>query len=881
MIRIEPDGDRFAIRASAYSRILYQVCRSTPGMRWEDNAWRGYPDAIEVVQRRCAQYRTTVVGKVPEPGAPKISPFSPSLAGLYEYQREAVLTGLAHADDGFLLGLDVGLGKAQPIDEPVLTPTGWRPIGELRPGDQVLGSDGRPTRVLSVHPQGRKEVFRVSFASGASTRCCANHLWSVYTPNDRVRGKPARVLSLKDIVAAGLYRKHAKNWFVPVAGVAQFAKQPRMKLEPYLVGALIANGSLTATSIGHSGGDDQRKLMPLPPACMWGNSQDGVHAGIIPSTRGEPNVVRDELARLKLVGTVSETKFVPPPYLTASPEDRLAMLQGLMDNDGTVGADGMVIEYNTVSRQLAEDVAFLARSLGAVTRTSTRIPTFVYKGVRKNGQRDYRVRLSMPADTVPFRLPRKVARFKPRTKYPPANAIAAVEPCGTAACTCIRVAAKDQLYVTNDFIVTHNTVCAFRVLRAIAKYASEGRPASFVVICPAFVTGTWQDEAVKWKWKGDVVVLKGTKIAPETKLRPQRHTIYVVNASIVHAWVDKLLETNPIGLVIDEIHMFQGDAEKSRRTAAVLQLREQCRYAIGLTGTPDPNRIKSLYPIFNILSPGRFGPNIYEFGRRYCAGTREEVAPGKVVWKFDGVSNEEELKRRLEFCLFRRTKAEVASELPPLTRQITPIDVGKSKRKATGLILNGKVNKKALRSELAMAGVAKIPAVVEMVEADVKAGSSVVVGTYRRAVAEEIGAKLAHLDAIVVHGELTTERRKKLIATQPKVLVATIDSVGVGINTLTYASVGIVAEMTYEPWELAQFEGRFHRRGQHSPVLIRYPIARGSIDEHVRDVVLTKMKLSEKPIGTAGDKMVDDFGATVSVDKVLDDLCERLMKEDE
>jgi hypothetical protein len=70
-------------------------------------------------------------------------------------------------------------GRAQPVDEPVMTPDGWRPIGSLRVGDLVIGSDGAPTVVLGVYPQGRRAVFRVSVEGGASTRACAEHLWTV------------------------------------------------------------------------------------------------------------------------------------------------------------------------------------------------------------------------------------------------------------------------------------------------------------------------------------------------------------------------------------------------------------------------------------------------------------------------------------------------------------------------------------------------------------------------------------------------------------------------------------------------------------------------------------------------------------------------------
>jgi phosphate starvation-inducible PhoH-like protein len=91
-------------------------------------------------------------------------------------------------------------GRSQPISTPVLTPSGFRPIGNLRVGDLVTGSNGQPTPVIGVYPQGRREVFRLSAQDGATTLCCAEHLWHVFTASDRRRGKPGRVLETRDMI---------------------------------------------------------------------------------------------------------------------------------------------------------------------------------------------------------------------------------------------------------------------------------------------------------------------------------------------------------------------------------------------------------------------------------------------------------------------------------------------------------------------------------------------------------------------------------------------------------------------------------------------------------------------------------------------------------
>src|SRR3982751_309055 len=85
-------------------------------------------------------------------------------------------------------------GRAQPLTAKVLTPDGWRRIGDLTVGDLVVASDRLPTPVLGVYPQGRKEIYRVTTQDGGSTLACGEHLWTVRTPDDRGHRRPRRVV---------------------------------------------------------------------------------------------------------------------------------------------------------------------------------------------------------------------------------------------------------------------------------------------------------------------------------------------------------------------------------------------------------------------------------------------------------------------------------------------------------------------------------------------------------------------------------------------------------------------------------------------------------------------------------------------------------------
>lgn len=163
------------------------------------------------------------------------------------------------------------------------------------------------------------------------------------------------------------------------------------------------------------------------------------------------------LKTYKLMGCRSECKFIPKPYVFASPSDRLALLRGLFDTDGHVIKEGTTVEYSTSSSELASDVAFVARSLGAVVRVSRRFPRYPYLGQVRDGLLSFRLMVSFPRDDlIPVASDKHLARWRLRKKEK-LRTIEQIIPAGSAQCVCIQVESPDRLYVTRDFIVTHNT----------------------------------------------------------------------------------------------------------------------------------------------------------------------------------------------------------------------------------------------------------------------------------------------------------------------------------------------------------------------------------------------------------------------------------------
>ncbi|MFC6659291.1 LAGLIDADG family homing endonuclease [Deinococcus multiflagellatus] len=278
-------------------------------------------------------------------------------------------------------------GRAQPLTSQVLTPLGWREMGSLEVGDHVIGSDGRPTRVVGIYPQGDKDVYRVTFSDGVSVECCEEHLWTVHTPSDKRRGRPGRVLETREMMG-NLKTAHQHRYEIPLlSGPASFPEQP-VPLEPYALGLLLGDGCTTcATTPGFSSADPElvqalevalNDQAPEPVLALAHKDRYDYTVRHTAGGRGGQriaNPVTTALRTLGLDGKTSAQKFVPAVYKHNAPAIRLAVLQGLLDTDGgpvTQAGRSCRVQYTTTSAQLADDVTELVQSLGGVVHRRVR-----------------------------------------------------------------------------------------------------------------------------------------------------------------------------------------------------------------------------------------------------------------------------------------------------------------------------------------------------------------------------------------------------------------------------------------------------------------------------------------------------------------------------
>ncbi|MEU2383472.1 PhoH family protein [Streptomyces sp. NPDC012461] len=364
-------------------------------------------------------------------------------------------------------------GRAQPVFTNVLTPDGWRPIGDLQVGDLVIGSNGEPTPVLGVYPQGQKDVYRVTAQDGSWTLCCGEHLWTVRTAADKRRNRPWRVLETQEMIG-DLRAAHARRYELPLLTAPVQLPRREIPMDPYALGLLLGDGCLTGSTTPSYATQDPELAVALASALPGVELR---HRGgpdyVLNRVKSPGDVVTLEnpvtrvLRELDLLRTRSTTKFVPDDYLHNSADVRLAVLQGLLDSDGgpvTQRDRTCRVQYTTTSILLRDDVIALVRSLGGVAYTRRRAAAGRKPGSARGRTVEYRcdthvVDIRLPDGIEPFRLSRK------RDEYHaaggggrPMRFIDSIEPAGCEETVCIQVAAEDSLYVTQDYLLTHNTL---------------------------------------------------------------------------------------------------------------------------------------------------------------------------------------------------------------------------------------------------------------------------------------------------------------------------------------------------------------------------------------------------------------------------------------
>lgn len=464
---------------------------------------------------------------------------------LRDYQTEAIDNVHAEWASGLNRTVVVhatGLGKGHPHDTPIQTPRGLRLFGDLRIGDQVFGSDGQPTTVTAIFERGELPTYRVGFSDHTSVLCDADHLWQV---RGRSHTSATRVLSTAELMTTDLKNGHSWRWRIPMTNAVR-RSEAALPIPAYTLGALIANGYLHGKGSPILSTPDE-SVAELIQAEGCSAFPRGV-VGYCP--RWIIYGVADAIKSLRL-NVPSPDKFIPQVYLEASIDQRIALLRGLMDADGSSRTGGRRSAcYFTTSEQLAHDVVTLVQSLGGTASTSKYDRTIEGKGI------EYGAWILTPSWLHPFGTNRKEQTSRPRRTFEPHRAITSIRYHGIMSVRCIKVAAADSLYlIGQEYIVTHNT----DVIAQLAAQEIHNNPHARVLVIAHLSTALDQFTARVPEYDKSLTV---------GRVQAERNEI---NCPIIAASVQTLRRPKrmaaldaagwrPTLLIIDEVHHAMADS---------------------------------------------------------------------------------------------------------------------------------------------------------------------------------------------------------------------------------------------------------------------------------------------------------------------------------
>ena len=412
---------------------------------------------------------------------------------------------------GFLPG-------CQPLTQKIATSSGWTTMGEIKIGDKVIGRDGMPTEVLGIYPKGEKDTYKVTTFDGTSTICCADHLWYTQTREEKNKKQQGKVRVTRDIISD---LENGLKHFLPRNEPVHFDKKELSiapyTLGVLLGDGTYSDGHVRFASADQEIVDRVNdEIKPLGLYCQQAKKQysqawsytlssvEGYRQGAKPvkiteidtsntyyfstnreamkftnckqrtlSTRvscgatvdgykyeknGESwvNPVFNCLRNHDLLGKKAWDKFIPDDYKYSSVQDRIDILRGLCDTDGSCRERVKdQVTFYTTSLRLAEDVIEIVRSLGGKAKLRSR-DRRVENNTNFTPRRiSYEVSIQMPEGLNPFYLKRKSERFI--GKDISHVEIVSVEKIGHEEVQCIKVDNPEHLYLTDDFIVTHNS----------------------------------------------------------------------------------------------------------------------------------------------------------------------------------------------------------------------------------------------------------------------------------------------------------------------------------------------------------------------------------------------------------------------------------------
>ena len=872
-------GDDFSMYVSfEYNQKVVDTIRDLPTRYWNKDTkeWEVPVKKLQYLLDNLSDFDFDITGKyisfeekkveTPNNFSFKTKPF--------EHQIEGFEYGLKY--DRWLLGDEQGLGKALALNTKVYTPVGYKFMRDIQIGDYVFGKDGKPTKVTAIYNHSNVEMYRITFSDGVSIDCCKDHLWQIHDQHG-IKVVDTKWFTEKDqfgrIRKDNLFSKGVGSYkyWIDRCEPVQFDYHTT-PIHPYVLGALLGDGSLTSHSIGFTTAD--KEMVDTINANLRegyklhsSESMSKIDYNII-GIKGKRNSIKADLIKLNLWGTNSHTKFIPDVYKYNSISVRTQVLQGLIDTDGYASKDNL-LAFATVSKQLCEDVRFLVESLGGIVSYSVSECGYNNKITGKC----YNLTIQFDRPQLYCTLTRKKSLLKDR-HFKTRRNIVSVERIKNANAKCITVDNKEHLYLIDHFVVTHNTKQVIDI--ACAKKAQKGYK-HCLIICGV--------NGLKWNWVNEIhthsdeeAYILGQRIKNNKIVIGSNNDKYsdicalnALQAYFIITNVESLRDEKIVSeiankcktgeiemVVIDEIHKCKNPS--SQQGKGILKVQPECR--IAMTGTPLMNQPMDLFIILKWL--GYEKNAFYKFKNHYC------VMGGYGGYEIIGYKNLDELQERLNDIMLRRLKNDVL-DLPEKTYIDEYIDMTPKQaviyKEITADVQNNIDNIKSAPNPLAelirmrqatgYTGIlsskiqesAKLDRMEELVEEAVDNGQKVVIFSNWTQMTDVIWSRLhSKYRLSVITGETKDVDRQDNVnefqSGASQVIIGTIGAMGTGL-TLTAGTVEIFLD---EPWNRALYDqatDRCHRVGQNHNVTIYNLICKNTIDEKIHELVQNKGAMSD------------------------------------
>lgn len=346
------------------------------------------------------------------------------------------MTYVKGEDNMVIINTPPGHAKALALDTVLPTPVGWTTMGEVQVGDKLIGSDGKPVTVTNKSEVFKNhECYTVTFASGEKIVADAGHLWKVNARSNRKQG----VLTTEYLYKNQVEGKDNRPVYSVDVAKAFDLPEADLTIEPYTLGVWLGDGNSADSGITiHDADSEIIDYVKL----------EGYEAKRTIGYRATVYGLRPLLRK----ANVLKNKHVPVEYLRASYEQRINLLQGLMDTDGTISKTGQA-SFANKNRNLIDSVYELVRSLGIKARI------YESRSVLNGVDHGAYWRVSFYAGNVPvFKLKRKLARQQPVLKGRYTDTIVSIEKTYSVPTQCVTVDSEDSLFLAGkSMVLTHNS----------------------------------------------------------------------------------------------------------------------------------------------------------------------------------------------------------------------------------------------------------------------------------------------------------------------------------------------------------------------------------------------------------------------------------------